>query len=288
MAEEIKALKLGSELGKTRLLGAAAFFFSAVSTLAACDATWDESWQNWTKLIGSAMKATGDLAKLGQIVSIQGVVEGQVDDLSRVAERLGMMTAILSLVATGGDTLASWSYLSTQSKIAKSLATMSATSALLQLLPLVQASARWIRILGWAGIVLGIIEFGVGLVISVKTPGTQRFFEQYLQFALSDGPYRNAAISAEFEVLVEAAKRAGERGFVVLGERGGSSGGPGVVPIGELPSWYFAYSMGFPAEVVAKLFDTDIMDVVGAGIRLGPGYDEEGRAAPTGGGGSNV
>lgn len=60
------------------------------------------------------------------------------------------------------------------------------------------------------------------------------------------------------------------------------------MPTGQLPTWYFAYSMGFPAEVVAKLFDTDVMDVVRAGLLLGPGYDADGAAMPAANGGRNV
>ncbi len=280
MAGEIKALKLGDEMGKTRLLGAAAFFFSAVSTLAACDATWDDTWQNWTKLLSSAMKTTADLAKLGQIIQIQDIVDVQASELTWLAERLGIMAGIITLIATGGDTLASWSYLSRQSKIAKSLATISAATALLRLLPLVKASARWTRVLGWVGFALGIVEFGVGVVITARTPGTQNFFNQYLQFAFSGQPYRQGALSSEFSAVNAAADRVREGGFVVLGDRGGVAGEPGVVPTGELPTWYFAYSMGFPAEVVAKLFGTDVMDVVRAGLLLGPGFDEDGAIAP--------
>ncbi len=63
-------------------------------------------------------------------------------------------------------------------------------------------------------------------------------------------------------------------------ERRDAEGERDRIPEGSPPTWFYAHSKGFTAEVIAKLFESDILDVIGAGIPLGPGYKEDSSGPP--------
>lgn len=288
IARELKALKLEDAVKNVRRFAYARFFFSAVSTLTAYEDTWSDTWENWMKLYGAAIETSEELVKLTRTVALQGMIgmEDRERALELVGKRLAMMSAAISLAVAGGDTLQNWYYMSPRRKLASALATASAATALAQLLPFVTASARWMRMLGIAGVVLGVVEFALGQLISATTAEAESVFQKYLEFALDDGPYRSPATAEKRAALVEAAERAVKSDAIVrLGrqyrERRDAEGERDRIPEGSPPTWFYAHSKGFAAEVIAKLFESDILDVIGAGIPLGPGYKEDSSGAPT-------
>jgi hypothetical protein len=288
VARELKALKLEDAIKTTRIFASVSFVVSVISTMTAYDDTWNDSWQNWMKLYSAAIKTSEDLISLTGTLARQGLLaieESGLNTLSAIGKRLGMMTAAISLVVAGGDALQNWSYMSSRKKLASAIATMSAAAALAALVPFVAASARWTSMIGPVGVVLAIAEFTVDKVISLTTADTEKLFLQYVQYAIAEGPYRQPGAARECASLMTATTAA--KSAEALAKLGRLSRDPrdskGVrdqIPDGESPTWFFAYSMGFPAEIVAKFFECDILDVVGAGIPLGPGYEEEGTAQP--------
>jgi hypothetical protein len=288
VAREMKALNLEDALKRTRFFSSLSFLVSAISTMTAYDEAWDDTWQNWMKMYSAAIKTTEDLANLTGVLARQGVMgmdKGGAKAFAMIGERLGMMAAAVSLVVAGGDTLQNWAYMSPRKKLAGAIATLSATAALMSLVPFVAASARWTSLVGPAGVVLAIAEFGLETWIAMTSSDTQQLLLKYVEFALVEGPYRQNGAAEECQTLTTEVVRAkSASAFVRLGSRvldlRRCKGARDQIPEYGAPTWFLAYSMGFSAEIIAKLFECDLLDVVGAGIPLGPGY-QEALSAPT-------
>lgn len=271
IASGLRELKLGGAIAKSRIVGSVGFVFAAVSTLAACGDTWARTWQSSTKVIASLLKTTSDLGHLATTFAIQSDAGTKVDDVVRMADQLSMTSTVLSFIVTSGDTIETWAYLSKANKFARVVATTSAATALARLLPFVRASAAWTRVFGIVGVVLSIVDGIVGLVLSLTRADTEALFEQYFDFAVASSPYRRVDPRL-YADAVEQRTRA--RDADVFVELRGPAGERGRVPHGGMPTWHFANGLGFPAEVIARLFDVDILDVIGAGIRTSPDYEE--------------
>jgi hypothetical protein len=272
IAEGLRELQLGGAIAKTRLVGSVGFVFGAVSTLVACGDTWDRTWLSSTKLAASLLKSTSDFGHVAAAFATQREAIDKADDLVRAADQLSMMSTVVSFVVTTGETIETWAYLSKANKFARVVSTLSATTALMRLLPFVKASAGWARVLGVVGVVLAVVDGIVGLVLSLTRADSESIFGQYFDFALASSPYRRVRPSLYEAAIEERDKAVRLRIFVDLR---GPAGERGVIPHGGLPTWNFANGLGFPAEVVARLFDVDVLDVISAGLRTSPDFEAE-------------
>lgn len=281
LGKEYKRLKFGTQLKSIPLFKSVSYLFSLASVASAVEKSEDGRWQSTGKLVVEVLKNIEGLGDLLFGHRVQYSIEAGAEATPEMFTKyLGGAATLLSFAITLGDTASRWGNLTPRKKVTASLGVASATLSVARLLPFVVAAGRLAAGLSVVGFVVGVAQFGLGILDEKRTPNTHKMFEAYYNHAMNvtDGPYDPALYRAEREAL-EAAW-AGVSDGDILVTLHGPAGEADHVPSGGLPTWHLAYAMGFYAEHIIAMFDAEREDILRAHIRFTPGYEPDWMAEP--------